>query len=84
MYIIYCFTAEDPYDKSPWMKQKVFFIIHFVSLDQIPKIKICHVVASEHHEVVEGRQRLIVTEVFDSEEAYGYGYIDNDGADSYE
>ena len=36
-------------------------------------------VASEHPEVIEGRQQLIVTEVLDSEEAAEYGSIDDDG-----
>ena len=33
---------------------------------------------SEHHEVIEGRQRLVSTDVLDSEEAAEDGSIDND------
>ena len=36
-------------------------------------------VASEHLEVVEGRRRLIATDVPDSEEAAEYGSTDNNG-----
>ena len=66
--------------------EKTFFLslIRFVPLDQIPKIKICHMVASEHPEVIEGRPQLIVTDVIDSEEAAEDGFIDNDGASSDE
>ena len=41
--------------------QKEMFCLSFVffSLDQIPKINICHMVASEHPEVIEGRWRLL-------------------------
>ena len=59
-------------------KIKCLSIIYFVPLDQIPKIKICHMVASEHSGVIEGRQRLIYTDVLDSDEA------SNGAADSYE
>ena len=38
----------------------------FVPLDQTPKIKIFHMVESEHPEVIEGRWRLIVTDVIES------------------
>ena len=41
----------------------------FFSLDEITKIKICHMVAKEHPEVIEGRRRLISVYVLDSEEA---------------
>ena len=41
-------------------------------------------VASGNNEVIEGRQRLISTDVIDYEEAAEDGYIDNDGADLYE
>ena len=37
-------------------------------------------VASEHSEVIEGRRRLIVTYVLESEEASEDGSIDNDGS----
>ena len=59
-------------------------IIRFVPLEKIPKIKIFHMVASEHPEVIEGRRRLIVTDVLDSEEVAEDGSIDNDGDASYE
>ena len=41
-------------------------------------------VASEKTEVIEGRRRLIATDVLDSEEASEDGSIDNDGDASYE
>ena len=41
--------------------------------------KICHMVASEHPEVIEGRRRLIDMDFPDSEEASEDGSIDNDG-----
>ena len=43
----------------------VLFLIIFVSLGQTPKIKICHMVASEHPKVVEGRRKLISMDVLD-------------------
>ena len=45
-----------------------------------PQDKKCHMVASEHPEVTEGRLRLISTYVLESEEATEYVSIDNDGA----
>ena len=48
-------------------------------LDQIPKIKIFHMVVSEHTEVVEMRRGLIATDNIDSEEVAGDGSIDNNG-----
>ena len=59
----------------------VLFLIIFVSLGQTPKIKICHMVASEHPEVVEGRRKLISMDVLDSEEADEDGSIDNNCSD---
>ena len=41
-------------------------------------------VTSEHPEVIEGRRRLIATDVLDSEEAAEDGSVDNDGAASDE
>ena len=37
-------------------------------------------VASEHPEVIEGKRRLVATDVLDYEEADEDGSIDNDGA----
>ena len=62
----------------------ILSLIFFIPLDQIPKIKICHMVASEHPEVIEGRRRLIATDVPDSEESAEDGSIGNDGAASDE
>ena len=84
MYIIDRFTVETPHGKSPWTKGNVLSLIRFFSLDQIPKINICHMVASEHPEVIEGRRRLISTDVLDSEEEAEDVSIDNDGSDSDE
>ena len=51
--------------------EKGFFCLSFVffSLDEIPKIKICHMVAKEHPEAIEWRRRLISVDVLESEEA---------------
>ena len=65
-------------------KKNVLSLICFVTLDQMTKIKICHMVASENPEVIEGRRRLIAIGVLDSEEAAEDGSIDNDGAALYE
>ena len=78
MSIIDCFAAETPHVKSPWMKENVISLIWFVSLDQIPNMKICHMVACQHPEVVEGRQCLIDTNIIDPEDTYYYGSIDDD------
>ena len=66
IYVIDIFTAKNPHGKSHW-KNNFLCIIHFVPIEQIPKIKICHMVASEHPEVIEGRRRLIATDVLESE-----------------
>ena len=67
------------------MDETKCFVSHFFGpLDQIPKIKIFHMVASEHLEVIEGRWRLIATDVLESEEADEDFSIDNDGAASDE
>ena len=50
-------------------KTKCFVSRSFFSLDERPKINICHMVSKEHPEVIEGRQRLISVGVLDSEEA---------------
>ena len=49
-------------------KTKYFVSRSFFSLDKIPKIKICHMVAKVHPEVIEDRRRLIDVYVLDSEE----------------
>ena len=84
MYVIDRLTMETPHGKSPWTKQMFLSLVGFFFLDQIPKIKIFHMVASEHPEVIEGRRRLIDTDVIDSEKAAEDGSIDNYGADFYE
>ena len=60
-------------------KRKCFVFYSFFSIDQIPKIKICHMVAKEHPEVIEGRCRLIAVDVLDSEEAAKDTSIDHNG-----
>ena len=52
----------------------------FLSLDKITKIKICHMAAKEHPEVIEGRRRLIAVDVLDYEEADEDAAIDQDDA----
>ena len=59
--------------------KNVLSIINFVSIYQIPKIKICHMIASEHPEEIEGRQWLTTIDVPDPEEAAEDGSIDDDG-----
>ena len=63
IYVLDFFKADTPHVKSLWTKQNALYLIRFPSLGQTPKIKICHAVVSEHHEVFEGRQRLIGTNV---------------------
>ena len=62
------------------MKQNVLSLRHFFAPDQIIKIKICHIVTSEHPQVIKGRQWFIVMDVIDSEESSGDVYIDGGGA----
>ena len=51
MFIIDCFLKEAPTGKSTW--EKICFVFRsFFSLDEIPKIKIYHMVAKEHSEVI--------------------------------
>ena len=61
--------------------KKMFSLIHFVPHYKIPKIKICHMFASKHPEVIEGRRRLIATDATESKEAYENVSIDDDGFD---
>ena len=68
MYIIDHFVEETPTGKSPWTKENVSSLIH-IFLEQIPKIKICHMVSKEHPGVIEGRRRLIAVAVLESEES---------------
>ena len=64
------------------MDKGIFFVSRsFFSLDEIPKIKIYHMVAKEHPEVIEGGRRLINVDVLDSEEAAEDAYIVHDYAD---
>ena len=60
-----------------------FYLIHF-SLDEIPKINICHMVVKEHPDIIEGRQRLIAVDVLDSEEVSEDASIDRVGSASDE
>ena len=81
MCIIDCFFKEAPPGKSPWIKKNVMSLVSFFSLDKIPKIKICHMVAKEHPEVIQVRRRLIAVDVLDSEEAAEGASIVHDNAD---
>ena len=56
MCIIECFVEEAAPGKSLWTKENVLYLVHFFSLDKITKIKICHMAAKEHPEVIEGRR----------------------------
>ena len=62
------------------MDSAKYFVSHSFFLDQITKIKILYMVASEHPEVIKWRQRLIGTDVPDSEDAAEDVSIGNDGA----
>ena len=63
MCIIDRFFKEAPPVKSPWKKENDLSLIRFFSLDEIPKIKICHMVSKEYPEFIEGRRRLIAVDV---------------------
>ena len=65
-------------------KSKRFVSHSFFSIDEITKNKICHMIAKEHPEVIEGRQRLIAVDILDTEEADEDYSIDHDGDDSDE
>ena len=52
MCIIDRFFREAPPGESPWTKEKFMSLVRFFSLDEIPKIKICHMVAKDHPEVI--------------------------------
>ena len=66
------------------MDEKKLSLICFLPLDQIPKIKIFHIIVSENPEVIEGRLWLIATDVLDYEEVAKDSSVDNDGSDSDE
>ena len=68
MCIIDRFFREAPPGKSPWKQKNVMSLVRFFSLDKIPKIKICHMVAKDHPEVIERRRRLIYVDALDSDE----------------
>ena len=80
MCIIDRFFKEAPPGKSPRKKEIFLSLVHFYSLDEIPKIKIFHMVAKENPEVIEGRRRLIAVDVLGSEEVAEDASIDNDDA----
>ena len=80
MSVIDIFVMETPGGKSPWTKQSVFYIVRFFALEQIPKIKRCHMVVSEHPKVIEGERWLINMDVINTEEASEGGMVDADGA----
>ena len=61
------------------MDKRFFFYNSFFSLDKIPKIKMCHMVAKEHPEAIEGRRKFIAVDVLYSEESDEYDSIGNDG-----
>ena len=80
MCIIDLFFREAPPGECPWTKENVMSLVHFFFLDKIPKVKICHMVAKDHPEVIEGRRRLIAVGVLDSEEAAEDASIVHDDA----
>ena len=60
--------------------EKKLSLVSFFSLEQTPKIKMYHMVASENPEVIEGRRRFIAKFVLESEEAAEDGFINDCGA----
>ena len=80
MYFIDRFTAETNHGRYTWTQQNVWSLIQLFPFDQIPKMKICHMVVSEHPENIEGRRTMIATDVFESDYSAEDGSIDNDGA----
>ena len=58
------------------------YVVYFFPLEQIPKRKIIHIVASEHPEVIEGRHRLIATHSLDHGDEAEDCVIDNYGSES--
>ena len=83
MCIIDRFFEEAPPGKSPWTKENVLSLIFF-SPDEITKINICHMIAKEHPEVIEGTRWLINVDIIDSDQASEDYAIDHDDADLYE
>ena len=77
------FFEEAHPGKSP-QKKDIFCLSFVYFLDEIPKIKICHMVAKENTEVIEGRQRLFDVDFLDSEDKSEYASIDHYGAASDE
>ena len=80
MCIIDRFFREAPPGESPRTKENVMSLVQFPPLDEIPKIKICHMVAKDPPEVIEGRRRLIAVDVLDSDEAAEDASIIHDAA----
>ena len=66
------------------MYEAIFLsIIIIFDLDQIPRIKICHMVVTEHTKV-EGRRQLIAAEFLDPGKLAKGDVVDGYGAASYE
>ena len=61
-------------------QRKMSCLLFVFYLDKITKIKICHMVAKDHPEVIEGRRRLIAVDVLESEETAEDAYIVHDDA----
>ena len=80
MLIIDHFTKETHGSNSPYTSQLFCLSFLFYALDQIPKIKISHMVASKHTEVIKGIWWLIATDVLDPEYAAKYYAVDYDGS----
>ena len=80
MYIIDNFSKESPHLSLCGQKKA---IIIFVSIDQILKKQIFHMVASEHPQTIEERQQLISKYILDPDEAAKGCSIDDDGDASY-
>ena len=65
-------------------QSKMSCLLFVFSLYKIPRIKICHMVAKDHPEIIDGRRRMIAVDVLDSEEAAEDASIVHDDADFFE
>ena len=84
MSVIDRFVADTYGGMSLLTKQNVLSLVCFILLDQIPKIKIFHMVAIENPAGIEGRRQFIYMNVLEPEEADEDGSIDDGGASSVE
>ena len=63
MSIIGSVLSAPKQSKSPWSKLILLLLTPFVPLKQIPKLKICHQLASENPEVIVGEINMVDSDV---------------------